>query len=378
MIKALARNLVAHLLSPGSVAAVFRRKRQPFTWGDCKKIVVIKLDAIGDFVLATPFLRELRRNCPKAEIVLVVQPLVFPLAETCPYANRVLAHNPKTKGLSLYLLRQHWRAWRTARLLREPTADVAVIPRRGEDAYAATFLARYCGARAIVAYTERAYEPKRQMNPGYDRLVTHPAPASPDKPEHEITANLGLLSLFGGAVASSKTELWITTHDEQKAAALLGAPRRVAAIATGASEPCREWSTDRFSEMVHWLKSIHGFEVILLGLANDPSAGELTLDLRGKTSLRETAAILKRCSLFVGNDSGAKHIAAAVGCPVVEINGLRPHVASSHNNSPARFGTDPSHSVVVRPPEGAGDLAIDEISTEAVKSACLNLLSQNS
>jgi ADP-heptose:LPS heptosyltransferase len=365
------------LASPAVVRRIFPRGRPgPFTWREAGSIFVIKLDEIGDFVLATPFLRELRRNAPQARITLIVKPAVFNLAETCPHVDTVLTYNGQTRGLRAWQLRRQWRAWRLARReLRPRHGDVAVIPRWGEDAYNATHLARYSGAPAIVAYTEQTTTAKRAMNRGYDQLVTHLAPAT--APTHEVEFNLNLIEHFGGSVENHALELTLTDADRAFAAATLSTEKTYIALAPGKLDPARRWSDNHFAALAHWLHGTHGFVPVVLGDANDPALPD-TLDLRGRTTLRQAAAVLTQCRLFIGNDSGLKHIAAAMGTHVVEISALRSGVDSNHESSPARFQAWGVPHQVVQPPGSAGAplMAIDEVSLAAVQTAVTDLLSQ--
>jgi heptosyltransferase-2 len=365
------------LASPAIVRRIFpRRAPQPFTWREAGTIFVIKLDEIGDFVLATPFLRELRRNAPRARITLIVKPAVLNLAETCPYVDAVLAYNGQTRGLRAWQLRRQWRAWRLARReLRPQQGDVAVIPRWGEDAYNATHLARYSGARAIIAYTEQTTAAKRAMNRGYDQLITHPVPAT--APAHEVEHNLNLIRSFGGTIKDTALELTLTEADRAFAATALPAEKTFAALAPGKLDPARRWPADRFAALARWLQETHGLMPIVLGDANDPALPG-TLDLRGRTTLRQAAAVLARCRLFVGNDSGLMHLAAAVGTRGVELSAFRSGGDPEHDSSPARFHPwDLTHRVVQPSPSaGAPLLAIDEVPLSAAQAAVTDLLAQ--
>lgn len=68
-----------------------RGKGEEINLSRIRRVLVVRLDDIGDMVLTTPFLRELRRNIPKSWITLVVKPRVYNLVETCPYVNEVLS-----------------------------------------------------------------------------------------------------------------------------------------------------------------------------------------------------------------------------------------------------------------------------------------------
>jgi ADP-heptose:LPS heptosyltransferase len=360
------------LASPKVISRIFpHRAGQSFTWHEARSILVLKLDEIGDFVLVTPFLRELRRNAPQARITLIVKPAVLNLAETCPHVDAVLAYDSQTLGLRAWQLRRQWRALRLARRLSRP--DLAVIPRWGEDAYNATHLARYSRARAIVAYTEQATDAKRGMNRGYDRLITHIVPAI--APRHEVELNLNLLQYFGGDIENSSLELWLTDADRAFATSVLSAGKKYAAFTAGALDPARRWPTEHYAALAHWLHETHGVAPVVLGNTVDPTLPD-ALDLRGCTTLRQAAAVLARCRLFVGNDTGLKHLAAAVGTPVVEISAFRTGNDVNHGNSPARFHAWGVPHCVVQPPPApnAPPLAIEEVSLAAVQAAVTNLL----
>ena len=70
-----------------------RRMKQKMVLSRLSRVLVVRLDGIGDVVLTTPFLRELRRTLPKAWITLVVAPQVYNLVACCPYVNEVLTYN---------------------------------------------------------------------------------------------------------------------------------------------------------------------------------------------------------------------------------------------------------------------------------------------
>lgn len=338
----------------------------------CRRILVLKLDEIGDFVLATPFLRELRANAAQAHITLIVKPSVLNLAETCPWVDRVFTYDGQTRGQRAWQLRRQLRAWRLARSqLRQPRADLAIIPRWGEDAYNATCLAAMARPRAILAWSESATAAKQAMNAGFDALVSHPLP--PHAAQHEVEHNLSLLHALGATVEDRSLAVWPTATDRQSAKARLPDGPRWVALAPGALDPRRRWPVDRFAALADRLAAAHGLSPVVLGAADDPALPG-ALDLRGRTTLREAAAVLERCVLFVGNDSGLKHLAAAEGLPVVELSAFRLGGNPNHGNSPDRFRAWGVPTRVLQPPPGADLLAGDEIGLPEVEAACDELL----
>ena len=63
-----------------------------------ENILIVRIDAIGDMIVTSGFIREVRANFPHARMTLVVSPLVYPLVELCPYVNEVLSFDLKTLG----------------------------------------------------------------------------------------------------------------------------------------------------------------------------------------------------------------------------------------------------------------------------------------
>jgi ADP-heptose:LPS heptosyltransferase len=356
-------------------ARVVNPRPTAFSWPAVRTLLVIKLDEIGDFVLATPFLRELRRNAQQATVVLVVKPAVRNLAETCPYVSQLLVYDWQIASRHAFLsiwVRQ-WRVFRFAWThLRRSHFEVALIPRLDADTYDATPMAIYAGAKAVVAYSESSTRPKGLVNRGFDQLVTHVVLPTETK-RHEADAGLALIERFGGMVHSASLELWLTIDDLAFARANLRAGRAYVAFATGAAKPERCWPVERFMQLGAWLQAHHGFTPVLFGTHSDPCVRDM-ISFLGRTTLRQAAALMSDCTLFVGNDSGLKHIAAAVKTPVVEISAYRTGGDLAHPNSPARFHAWKIPQRVVQPPAGAGECAIEEVSVASVQAAIDELL----
>ncbi len=102
------------------------------------------------------------------------------------------------------------------------------------------------------------------------------------------------------------------------------------ALGAGASYGSAKcWPPSRFAEVANQLQSEADADVILFGTAAEATVstsissemGRLPIDLTGKTAISDLPALLSRCHLFIGNDSGAMHVAAAVGLPVVAVFG---------------------------------------------------------
>jgi heptosyltransferase-2 len=313
------------------------------------RVLVVRIDEIGDVVMTTAFLRELRRSLPNATITLLVKPLVFNLVEVCPYVDEVLTWDSGQSGCG-ETLERHCSALRFAySQLRRRRFDLAILPRWDTDPYQGSFVTYFSAARWRVAYSERVTERKRTVNRGFDRLFT--LVFNDDTPKHEVQRNLDILRYLGGTPLRQHLELWPTAEDEDIAKRLLVAngvtsTEMLIAFGPGKADATRRWPLTNFISLGDWLQSQHDARIVIVGGAGDEPLGRAVkeqlggkpIDTVGHLTLRQTAALLRHCHCFIGNDSGPKHLAAAVGVPVIEINAHPKHGSPLHPHSSRRFG----------------------------------------
>ena len=333
---------------------------------DVERLLIVRLDEIGDVVMTTPLLRECRKNLPKAWISLVVKPSVKNIVEICPYVDEVLAYDwnvgnfgcCERAGARAHFKR-HWHALQLARTrLWNKHFDLAILPRWSTDFYHAAFLMYFSGALCRVGYSEKN-GPGPHFYEGLDELFTHVMDS--DVAAHEVERTLNAITYLNGTVESSSLELWTSEDDETFANEALNwddsSDCLFIAFGIGAGEAKRIWPAENFTELAVWLMENYGAQIVLIGSAAEASLGQQVqrnvahkiINLVGTATLRQTAAVLKRCSLFVGNDSGPMHIAAAVDIPVVEISCHPLSGSPTHHHSPQRFGPWGDSYVVLQP-----------------------------
>lgn len=329
-----------------------RRRRQGLDLTQVKRVLVVRLDEIGDVVMTTPLLRELRRNLPNAWITLIVKPQVFNLVELCPYVNELLTYDWNTRG-RFWQLRRHGRAlalsWK--RLWRR-RFDLAIVPRWDADLYHASFIAYFSGAPWRVGYSENVIAHKKQANSGLDQLLTHVLQDSELK--HEVVRNLDVIRFLGGTVQEDRLELWIEKEDEAFAEIVFkdyGVQPGELVVAfgpSGGNSPLKQWPISRYIDFGGWLYEEYNARHLIigdrreeaLGLEFEHKLGSPVINMVGKTTLRQMAALLKRCDLYVGNDAGPMHVATAIGIPLVAIFG---------SSCPHRFGPWRDNHIIVWP-----------------------------
>ena len=281
-------------------------------WSQVRKVLLVRLRSIGDTVLATSPVSALRRFLPDAEIDILVEDWVAPVLAEHPRLNRVIS----LQGNSLAA-----RA-RIARKIRASGYDVVYNLHGGTTA---TLLTRASGARYRVGYA--SYQ--------YAQLHNHQAPASSvlwgQRKTHSVEQQLALLGWTGVPVTDRPaTQLAIPQtasfeiEGRLKNAELEG--KKLALIHPAAAFATKQWAAENFARVVEYLAKVGFASVAIVGpgqtsvlddLKANCSAPIISFDL----SLPEVSALATRSALFVGNDSGIAHIAAAVGTRSVVIFG---------------------------------------------------------
>jgi ADP-heptose:LPS heptosyltransferase len=319
-----------------------------------KKILVVRLDENGDAIMTSAFLRELRKNAPLAQITLVVRPDVYNYFELCPYVNQVFSYHEELiydagkLSIPAQISRQIRACHFARQYLRGGRFDLGINPRWDVDYYNASYLLYFSGCRKRVAYSSEVDPHKRKLNRGFDSLYTDVSSRS--KLEHEVLRNLELLSVLGGRFDDTALESWHSEDDLEVVRCLLkehGVEEGEALIALGLGgrEEKKCWPLVHFKVLGEMLSRAFPLKILLLGgrleSRSDALYTELfpgAINLIGKTSWRQTAALLERTTAYVGNNTAALHVAAAVGTFVVDISCHPRSADESYYLSPKRFG----------------------------------------
>lgn len=387
-------DLLERLVLPENVYAVFedffdlfkRRKPSDELSYHHKRILVIQPDLIGDVVLTSPFLRELRLNYPSSWITLVVEPTVLNLVEHCPHVNEILKYD--CKNWKLYW---RWKFFLSAMRLSLKHLiwrkfDLALFPHWDVDHYYATMLAYLSGATYRIGFSESANAEKRLVNRNYNLLLTHALEERFVK--HEVDQKLLILEAVGVKPKDKHLELWLTNDDELFARKFLQQGRSssysLIAMCLGGSKPIKQWPLERFYEIAKWLMDAYDVEILLVGGKSNQEQsnrlktmlGKNVIDSTGRTTLRQAAALLKYCWLYIGNDTGPMHLAAAARVPVIEISCHPINASPFRAYSPKRFGPwDVPHRVLQ--PAAAFDICalsgrVDESISQPFCDCCIS------
>jgi len=275
------------------------------------RVLIVLPGAIGDVVRALPLAGRIRAGRPDAWIGWMVEPPSAPLLQGHPWIDEVVVFR-RREGLAAVraLVRQ----------LRLGGWDVALDLGRGIKSAAVAWLSGAPDRIGFAAADGREH--------GWRLATRHLPPQGIARPKLEQF--LAFADLLGLPASPVGFGLAPTAAEEREAAALVGdLPEPLVAACIGSSCPSRRWFPERTAAALDALAEEGGGGAVLLGTADDaPQAAAIVAathapvrDLAGKTTLRGLLAVLARSALAFGPDSGALHLAAAVGTPVVSLWG---------------------------------------------------------
>ncbi|MDD4954001.1 MAG: lipopolysaccharide heptosyltransferase II [Candidatus Omnitrophica bacterium] len=292
-----------------------------------KRILIVRTDRIGDVLLSTPVIKALRENYPHAFIAMMVSPYAKDIVEGNPYLDEVIVYDKDRKHKS-------WRrSLKFASRLKKKKFDLALVLHPTNRAHLITFLA---GIKKRVGLGRKL---------GF--LLTDKIPHTKQLGEKQETEYALDLVRYLGITPKDK-ELFMPIRQESEAQVEelfrqegIDKEDKLLAIHPGASCPSKIWPEERFAQTAQNLAQKYGFKILVVAGPKDMKlARELiahmkvpAINLAGRTSVSQLASVLKRCALFISNDSGPVHIACAVGTPVISIFGR-----NQKGLSPKRWG----------------------------------------
>lgn len=301
-------------------------------WPNVRRVLVVKLRSIGDTVLSTPSLIALRRFLPDAQIDILLEDWVAPVLDGFDSVNNVI----RVGKSSLERLKTAWN-------LRGHSYDVAINLHGGTTA---TMFVRATGARHRIGYSYYQYPFL------YNHLLLSASDFWKREKTHSAEQQLALVGFVGVPVDDR-----LKCHLSVTADALLSIEGKLTEFGVPGPEPAialihpstafftKRWPAENFARTAEFLTG-KGFKIVAVGSRNESkvlddlklvsTAPITTFD---DLTLPEITALASKARIFVGNDSGIAHIAAAVGTPSVVIFG-------SSNRDHWRPWTDAPNEIV--------------------------------
>ncbi|NOT61277.1 MAG: lipopolysaccharide heptosyltransferase II [Acidobacteria bacterium] len=287
---------------------------------EIKRILVRGTNWLGDAVMTTPALRQLRTAFPSAHIALLVTPLTAGLFEGCSFVDEVLPYRRKEDGVAAFIKAVHD--------IRARKFDAALLFQNAFEAALLAWLGRvplrigYAMHGRAVLLTHRlqhdaTHQGRHQVHDYLDIV--------------ERAAQLTGASFESDAMAS----LTASAAQRQAAQALLQGRsltrRPLIALNTAATNSrAKCWPTENFAALADRWASERDAQIVLIGAASERENAAAVIaqmrtaqvvNLAGETSMSELIGLLATCDLLVSNDTGPAHVAAALGTPTLTLFG---------------------------------------------------------
>jgi len=285
-------------------------------------------------VMSLPAMEALRDIFPNAFIAVLARPWVTPLMEHNPAVDQVIPFQKKVG-----ILEKTVDIIRISKTIRKMQFDLAIL---FQNAFEAALIAYLSGIKYRIGFN----------TDGRRFLLSHVVIKDHDLlKHHQVEHYLTLLRAMGWEAKTRDPVLTLNHEDMDFALSRLSSQGikpddRLIGLSPGAIfGPAKRWPPERFAVIGDWAAERWGAKTVLVGSAGEKdickkvaqSMKNASIDLCGQTTLDEVMAVIKRCDLFVTNDSGLMHVAAALNVPTVAIFGSTDHVATGPRNPRARI-----------------------------------------
>jgi ADP-heptose:LPS heptosyltransferase len=341
-----------------------------------RRVIVLRLDNLGDVLLTGPVFRALRSALPEAELVLLASPGGSAAGALLPWVDRVVP------------LRAVWQDAQ-GRLEFDPRRELAVIERlRRIDADAAVILTSFSQTSWAPAYA--CYLAGIPLRAGHapdfgGSLLSHPV-ASPAA-THQAERDLQVSAALGVAASDASLEAAVPRDARAVVSGLFrehGLADRAAPVVVlpGASCAARRYPPDRFATAARAIGTRAGLPVVVAGADRERPltadvAGDIpgAVDLGGRTDVTGLAALVERASVVISNNSLGMHLADALRVPVVSLfSGTDREVEWAPRRAPSRILRRPTACAPCRLFECPIGMPCMEVPPGQVAVAALDLL----
>jgi heptosyltransferase II len=306
----------------------------PIDKSKIRRILIRATNWVGDAVMSMPAFEAVRDNFPRSHIAVLARPWVIPLYESNPAVNEVI---PYKRGYGY--LKDSSEFLRVVRLIRTLRFDMAVL---FQNAFEAALIARLGGIKIRVGFN----------TDGRGFLLSHSVVRGREVLKlHQVEYYLTLLRAIGWAAPTREPALRADPEAVARVRALLSSKGiedqdLLVGLSPGAAYgPAKRWPVERFAAIGDRAIKEWGARVVAIGTEKEKDLGETlistsapgALNCCGMTGLGEALALIKRCQLFVSNDSGLMHVAAALNVPTVAIFGSTDPMATGPRGKNAKI-----------------------------------------
>jgi lipopolysaccharide heptosyltransferase II len=330
-----------------------------------EKVLVVKLRAIGDVLLSTPVIKNLRYNFPNAKIDFLTEPPSKEIIEGNPFVDELIIFEREDNNPKKFLN------------LRKRKYDLVIDLFCNPRSALITFIT---GAKFRVGYAFRgrsyAYNIKLKPRSGV---------------YHNVEFNLDALRAIGLEIVDKKIYIPLSDESEKFAEKFWREnnlnEKIVVALNPSGTWGTKRWGLDKFAQLGDKISEKFNAKILILwGNENEledakkiSSMMKTKPILPPKTNLKQLASILKRCSFMISNDSGPMHIATAVETPTLGIYGpTNPYAQGPYGEKHLWIRKEDLECIACNLTEcPIGNKCMRELSVDAVFDAFVKLVEKN-
>ena len=296
------------------------------SWSEARRILCVRLDNLGDVLMTTPAIRALKRQVAGRHVTLLASPAGAMAAPHVPEIDSVIAYDAPWMKLAQPTLASADLAMRST--LESRRFDAAVVfTVYSQSALPAALFCHLAGIPLRLAHCRE--------NP-YHLLTDWVRETEPEGGvRHEVRRQLDLVAAVGARTDDERLSFRVGNEDRMRAVMKLAEAgidpdQPWIAIHPGATAASRRYDPERFARVAFELSRILRCQVAVTGGRSERElaervrrlAGPCARTLAGNLTLAEFGGLIERAPLLVSNNTGAVHLAAAVGTPVVDLYAL--------------------------------------------------------
>lgn len=289
-----------------------------------RRILVIRQhNQLGDMLCAVPLLRALRTTYPDAFIALLARPMNSEVLRGSSFLDEVIVYDKRT------FIRSPIEVWRFARSLRKKRFDLVIAPATVSMSVTSDVIAFLCGSKRRIG--PGSLMGKRNMTAYLYNVPVH-LDWSRDETVHQTKRNLDIASILVLEGVSLELEIALSQEERNRGAEFLhkriGKRDLIFGFHPGAAKVQNRWDALHFAEIANRCAEILGASIVITAGPDDEDAlKEMTINVPNETvvlhnePIRFVASVIHHCDLFLTNDTGMMHVAAAVGTPTLSLFG---------------------------------------------------------
>ncbi len=281
---------------------------------DCRRILVVEVNWLGDVLFSTPFIKAVRKKFKNAYIACLTAPRTIEVLERNPHINEIILYDETEEHRSVL------GKVRLILSLKKKKFDAAILLHRSFTKACIAYLA---GIKIRIGYVTE----KRRA------ILTYPI-EPPEVPLHKVDYFLRIASSIGCDISDKNYEFFIAEKEKKYINKKLseggvGENDFVVLMNPGANWPPKRWSEENFARLSDLLIANYGVKVVISGAVKDRERAERikelmkerALNLAGKTNLKQLGALAERANVVISGDTGPMHIAVAMKSNVIALFG---------------------------------------------------------